>query len=129
MLVVSPSVSVMNWDEGRKIEIAQMASHTTRMETPEQWVKRWTHIDGGGGGSTGERTYQCRERGSEFCSQKGKGNAAQETKQRRNSHEKTNLLVASFSFGFFLMILTRDSSTPEALQKLMVMLSKPRTVR
>ena len=116
----------MNWDEGRKIEIAQMASHTTRMETPVQWVNHWSHIYRG---QTGERTYQCCERGSEFCSQKGKGNAAQETKQRRNSHEKTNLLVASFSFGFFLMILTKDSSTPEALQKLMVMLSKPRTVR
>ena len=42
MLVVSPSVSVMNWDEGRKIEIAQMASHKTRMETPEQWVECWS---------------------------------------------------------------------------------------
>ena len=95
MLVVSPSVSVMNWDEGRKIEIAQMASHTTRMETPEQLVNHWSHIYRG---QTGERTYQCRERGSEFCSQQGKGNAAKETKQRRDTHEKTNLLVASFSF-------------------------------
>ena len=39
MLVVSPSVSVMNWEEGRKMEIAQIASHTTRMDTPEQWVR------------------------------------------------------------------------------------------
>ena len=35
MLVVSPSVSVMNWEEGRKMEIAQIASQTTRMDTPE----------------------------------------------------------------------------------------------
>ena len=42
MLVVSPSVSVMNWEEGRKMEIAQIASHTTRMETPKKWVKRWS---------------------------------------------------------------------------------------
>ena len=35
MLVVSPSVSVMNWEEGRKMEIAQTASQKTRMDTPE----------------------------------------------------------------------------------------------
>ena len=37
-MVVSPSVSVMNWEEGRKMEIAQIASHTTRMDTPESNV-------------------------------------------------------------------------------------------
>ena len=36
MLVVSPSVSVMNWEEGRKMEIAQTASQKTRMDTPEE---------------------------------------------------------------------------------------------
>ena len=45
-----------------------------------------------------ERTYQCRERGSQFCSQEGKGNAAQETQQRRDSHEETNLLMGRFQF-------------------------------
>ena len=36
-------------------------------------------------------TYECSERGSKLGSQEGKGDAAEKTKQRRNSHEKTNL--------------------------------------
>ena len=78
-------------------------------------------------------TYERGEGGSKFCSEEGKSNAAKETKQRRDSHEKTNLFLAKLYFQgicfLFLGELTKDSSTPEALQKLMVMLSKPRTVR
>ena len=36
-------------------------------------------------------TYECSERGSKLSSQEGKGDAAEKTKQRRNSHEKSNL--------------------------------------
>ena len=36
-------------------------------------------------------TYECSERGSKLCSQEGKGDAAEKTEQRRNSHEKSNL--------------------------------------
>ena len=73
-------------------------------------------------------TYQRGEGGSKFCSQEGKSDAAEETKQRRDSHEKANLVLGIFGV-VFPKELTKDSSTPEALQKLMVMLSKPRTVR
>ena len=77
-------------------------------------------------------TYERGEGGSKFCSEERKSNAAEETKQRRDSHEKTNLFLEKVNFRVFfhsLGLLTKDSSTPEALQKLMVMLSKPRTVR
>ena len=40
-------------------------------------------------------TYECSERGSKLGSQEGKGDAAEKTKQRRNSHEKTNLPMKS----------------------------------
>ena len=36
-------------------------------------------------------TYECSERGPKLGSQEGKGDAAEKTKQRRNSHEKANL--------------------------------------
>ena len=36
-------------------------------------------------------TYECSERGAKLGSQEGKGDAAEKTKQRRNSHEKSNL--------------------------------------
>ena len=46
-------------------------------------------------------TYQCRERRSQFCSEEGKGNAAQETQQGRDSHKKSNLLRFQFQ-GIFI---------------------------
>ena len=41
-------------------------------------------------------TYECSDGGSKFCSQEGKSDAAKETEQRRDSHEKTNLLLENY---------------------------------
>ena len=77
-------------------------------------------------------TYECSVRCPKFDPEKGKSNAAKETDQTTHSHEKTKLRGISHQlhvFMFSLVILTKDSLTPEALTKLMVMLSWPSTVR
>ena len=76
-------------------------------------------------------TYECSVRCPKFDPEKGKSNAAKETDQTTHSHEKTKLRGISHQFYGFnaMVILTNDSLTPEALTKLMVMLSWPSTVR
>ena len=75
-------------------------------------------------------TYECSVRSPKFGPEKGKSNAAKETDQTTHSHEKTKLRGTSHRvFMFSMAMLTKDSLTPEALTKLMVMLSWPSTVR
>ena len=73
-------------------------------------------------------TYECSVRCPKFDPEKGKSNAAKETDKTTHSHEKTKLRGIMFSM-FSMIMLTKDSLTPEALTKLMVMLSWPSTVR
>ena len=74
-------------------------------------------------------TYECSVRCPKFDPEKGKSNTAKETDQTTHSHEKTKLkdeyLISPM---FSIAMLTKDSLTPEALTKLMVMLSWPSTV-
>ena len=75
-------------------------------------------------------TYECSVRCPKFDPEKGKSNAAKETDKTTHSHEKTKLRgISLISSMFSLAMLTKDSVTPEALTKLMVMLSWPSTVR
>ena len=67
-------------------------------------------------------TYECSVRCPKFDPEKGKSNAAKETDKTTHSHEKTKLRGIMFSM-FSMIMLTKDSLTPEALTKLMVMLS------
>ena len=104
------------------MEIAQIASHTTRMETPKKWVKRW---------SQGVRGPISAVKGvPSFALRRGKATLPRKPSREETPMRSPTCLWGGFSLGnFYPGELTKDSSTPEALQKLMVMLSKPRTVR